>query len=200
MWGPSPLDPTPTTPAMADELDFDLVFYPDPRLRRVAARVEEFGEELQETLKAMSRRMHASSGVGLAAPQVGLPQRILIINPTGRPEDELVLINPRITDRGGASTLLEEGCLSFPQIYAEIERPDECTVEAQNATGEAINAVFSGFPSRIIQHEYDHLEGVLLVDRMSPADKLRNKNDLEELVARYRRLQAKAQAGSRGSR
>jgi peptide deformylase len=182
---------------IADEFDLDLVFYPDPRLRRVAEPVEDFGEEFQEIVQAMSRRMHTSGGVGLAAPQVGLSRRVLIINPTGEPADELVLINPRILERTGPPTLLEEGCLSFPRIYAEIERPDECTVEARDPAGETVQTVFRGFPSRIIQHEHDHLEGVLLVDRMSPADKLRNKNALEELVARFRRLRAGGAGGGK---
>ena len=80
----------------------------------------------------------------------------------------------------------DEGCLSFPGIYAEIERPARYTVEAFRLNGEPIREEFSGFQSRIIQHENDHLEGVLLVDRMSPADKLRNKTALEDLIDRYK--------------
>ncbi|MEW6072132.1 MAG: peptide deformylase [Planctomycetota bacterium] len=181
---------------MADRLEFDLTFYPDPLLRRTAAPVERFDAELEAIAEAMLRRMAASQGVGLAAPQVGLARRILVLNPTGNPADELVLVNPRILSRGGPPTVLDEGCLSFPGIYAEIERPDECTVEASSPRGERIAATFAGFTSRVIQHEYDHLEGVLLVDRMSPADKLRHKAALEELVASYRRRRAAA-AGSR---
>jgi peptide deformylase len=134
--------------------------------------------------------MHKSKGVGLAAPQVGLKQRILVLNPSGDPKDDLVLVNPRIVARGGAQTLFDEGCLSFPGIYAEIRRPERCTLEALDVAGRAIGTEYTGFTSRIIQHEYDHLEGVLLVDRMSPADKLRNRTALEELVARFKRSAA----------
>ncbi len=112
----------------------------------------------------------------------------------GEPADDLVLVNPTIVGRGGADSFFDEGCLSFPGIYAEVRRPERCRVKAFDVEGRAIEAEYDGFVSRIVQHEYDHLEGVLLVDRMSPADKLRNRTALEELVARYKRA---APAGSR---
>ncbi len=180
---------------MAEELDDDLALVPDPVLRRVAEPITEFGPELETIVRAMFRRMVASHGVGLAGPQVGLRQRILVLNPTGEPDDDLTLVNPRITERSGPKVVLEEGCLSFPGIFAEVERPDACTVGAQDPQGAPFEATFTGFTSRIVQHEYDHLEGVLLVDRMSPADKLRNKAALEELVAGFRRARAKAGKG-----
>ncbi|HEX6884244.1 MAG TPA: peptide deformylase [Planctomycetota bacterium] len=169
------------------ELHFDLTLFPDPLLRRPALPVEVFDEELRAIVAGMFERMYASKGVGLAAPQVGLKKRILVLNATGKPEDELVLVNPRILERSGAPTKFEEGCLSFPGIYAEVERPDACRVAAQGVDGTPFEGAYAGFPSRIIQHEYDHLEGVLLVDRMSPADRHRNKAALEELVAKYKR-------------
>lgn len=168
------------------ELHFDLTLYPDPRLRRPALPVEVFDEELRAVVAGMFERMYASKGVGLAAPQVGLRKRILVLNATGAPEDEIVLVNPRILERSGSPTKFEEGCLSFPGIYAEVERPEACRVAAQQVDGHPFEGAYSGFPGRIIQHEYDHLEGVLLVDRMSPADRLRNKAALEELVTRFR--------------
>jgi peptide deformylase len=170
------------------ELHFDLTLYPDPLLRRPAQAVEAFDEELRAIVAGMFARMYASKGVGLAAPQVGLKKRILVLNATGSPEDELVFVNPRVLARSGTPTKFEEGCLSFPGIYAEIERPDACRVAAQRVDGSAFEGDYAGFPSRILQHECDHLEGVLLVDRMSPADRLRNKAALEELVARHKRV------------
>ncbi len=175
-----------------EELEFTLTLYPEPILRRVAAPVEVFDEALAATAGAMLRRMLASQGVGLAAPQVGLRQRLLVINPTGEPADELVLVNPTLIDKHGPATVFEEGCLSFPGIYAEIERPESCTVRAQDLTGRVFEASYGGFTGRILQHEYDHLEGILLVDRMSPAEKLRNKAALDALVDRYKRARAKA--------
>jgi peptide deformylase len=177
---------------MTEALEFTLSLYPDPILRKVAEPVVAFDARLGRIVEAMFARMKASHGVGLAAPQVGLRQRILVLNATGEPGDDLVLINPAIVARAGPSTLFDEGCLSFPGIYAEIARPDRCSVKAHDAAGTLIEMEYAGFVSRIIQHEYDHLEGVLLVDRMSPADKLANKAALEELVARYKRSSAAA--------
>jgi peptide deformylase len=170
------------------QLDFVVVRYPDPVLRRVAEPVTDFGEDLHRTVEAMFQRMVASKGVGLAAPQVGISRRILVLNPTGeRGPEDLVLVNPAIVARTGAETLYDEGCLSFPGIYAEVKRPDRCTVRAQGLDGATFEREFDGFVSRIIQHEYDHLEGVLLVDRMSPADKLRHRAALQELVEAWQR-------------
>jgi peptide deformylase len=141
----------------------------------------------------MFETMYASKGVGLAAPQVGLKKRVLVLNPSGDPDQTdqaLVLVNPAIVDRSGAPTLFDEGCLSFPGIYAEVERPDRCRVQAKNAAGEPFEGEYDAFVSRIVQHEYDHLEGVLLVDRMSPADKQRHKAALAQLVDDFRRRKA----------
>lgn len=174
------------------ELRFDLTLYPSPVLRRVAEPFEAFDEELGDIVMAMCALMYKSQGVGLAGPQVGLRKRVLVLNATGEPGDELAMVNPTIRSKEGEATVFEEGCLSFPGIYAEVERPDACTVEFWTPEGERREETFTGFKSRIVQHEYDHLEGVLLVDRMSRADKLRHKNALEELVDDYRRKAATA--------
>ena len=163
-----------------------ILHYPDPRLREVAEPVDEVTDEIKKLAEDLAETMYAAPGVGLAAPQVGLRKRILVLNPTGKAEDDLVLVNPTIVERSGSPTVMEEGCLSFPGIYAEIERPENCTVRAFDPKGEPLEAEYGGFVSRIIQHEYDHLEGILLVDRMSPGDKLRNKAALEELIDRYK--------------
>jgi peptide deformylase len=171
---------------MADKLEFQLTLYPEPVLRKVAEPVAAVDDEVRAVVEAMFELMGRSNGVGLAAPQVGLQKRILVLNATGKPEDALALVNVQILDRSGPSTIYEEGCLSFPGIYAEVKRPELCKVRATSPTGEPIEREFDGFVSRIIQHEYDHLEGVLLVDRMSAADKQRHKAALAELVDRYR--------------
>lgn len=181
---------SPTPRIMAQELHFDLTLYPEPLLRRPALPVEAFDEGLRAIVAGMFERMYASKGVGLAAPQVGLRQRILVLNPTNETQDERVLVNPRIVERSGPATVFEEGCLSFPGIYADVERPESCRVQAFRMDGTPFEETLGGFPGRILQHEYDHLEGVLLVDRMSPADRLRHKAALEELVAKYKRKAA----------
>lgn len=171
---------------MSEPLEFSLTLYPDPGLRKPAVPVTAFDDDLRAVVAAMFRRMRGSKGVGLAAPQVGLGRRILVLNPGDEPDDDLALINPEIVDRSGEMTVFDEGCLSFPGIFAQIRRPERCTVKAYDAEGRRIDREYDGFTSRIIQHEFDHLEGVLLVDRMSPADKLRHKAALEELVERYK--------------
>jgi len=173
---------------MTEKLTFQLTLYPTPVLRKVAQPVEDFDEELAAFVGAMYERMYESAGVGLAAPQVGSRQRILVINITGKADEgeELTLINAEILERTGPKSFYEEGCLSFPGIYADVERPERCRVAFQDVEGNQHEQEFDGFTSRVVQHEYDHLEGVLLVDRMSTADKLRNKGALEELVETYR--------------
>ena len=174
---------------MPAPLELRLTLYPSPVLRKVAPPVKSFDEDLKATVASMLEVMYTSGGVGLAAPQVGLEMRLLVINKTADREEadqEVVLINPTITSRGGKATLHEEGCLSFPDIYAEVARPDACTVEAQDVEGKALTLELTGFLSRIVQHELDHLEGVLLVDRMSAGDKLRNRTALQQLVDDYK--------------
>jgi peptide deformylase len=175
---------------MSQPLELTLTLYPDPILRKVAEPVESFDSELSDIVAGMFARMVASKGVGLAAPQVGLKRRILVLNATGEEKDNLVLVNPEILARGGAETVYDEGCLSFPGIYAEVRRPDRCTVRAYDVNGKPIAQEYAEFASRIIQHEYDHLEGVLLVDRMSPAAKVTHKAALQELVDRYKKQKA----------
>jgi peptide deformylase len=185
---------------MPDKLEFRLVHYPEPILRKVAQPVARFDEELARTVEGMFDLMRRSNGVGLAAPQVGLDQRVLVLNPTGDEKDALALVNVVILERSGPETSFEEGCLSFPEIYAEVRRPERCKISAFAPDGTVIEREFDGFTSRIIQHEYDHLEGVLLVDRMTPAEKLKHKSALEELVTRYKRArpaEVAAQAAER---
>jgi peptide deformylase len=178
--------------AMTDALHFDLTLYPEPVLRKPAEVVAAYDDELRAVVDAMFERMFASKGVGLAAPQVGLKRRILVLNHSGDRKDDLALINPVIVSRSGPETVFDEGCLSFPGIYAEIRRPERCAVVAFDVQGRRIEHEYEGFVSRIIQHEFDHLEGILLVDRMSPADKQKNRAALEELVAQYQRRQKAA--------
>lgn len=174
---------------MPAPLELRLTLYPSPALRKTAPPVQAFDDGLKATVAGMLEVMYESRGVGLAAPQVNLGLRLLVINETADREkidQELVLVNPTITSRGRETTLHEEGCLSFPDIYAEIARPDACTVEAQDVDGKALKLKLTGFLSRIVQHEMDHLEGILLVDRMSAGDKNRNRAALQDLVDDYK--------------
>jgi peptide deformylase len=178
---------------MSQPLTFQLTLYPHPVLRKAAEPIRAFDAQLASTVNSMLELMYESRGVGLAAPQVGLKQRVLVLNDSGEranAEREIVLVNPTIVERFGQPTVYEEGCLSFPGIYAEVTRPDRVKVRACDLNGVESEREYEGFVARIVQHEYDHLEGVLLVDRMSAADRLRHKVALEELKHRYRREQS----------
>lgn len=191
-----PTHPIATNPLtnMVERLEFDMTLYPAPVLRKPAEPVTAFDEELTEIVRAMFERMEKSNGVGLAAPQVGLKKRILILNHSGDPRDNLVLINPELISRSGPQIYFDEGCLSFPGIYVEVRRPERVRVKALDASGKPFEAEYDGLISRIIQHEYDHLEGILLVDRMTPADKHKNRAALDNLVERHRRAGEKAES------
>ena len=165
-----------------------VVHYPNPVLRGGGKPVESFGKELETLAADMLATMYESSGVGLAAPQVGLAMNLLVLNPTGETTDrtdELVLVNPRILERKKIE-YGQEGCLSFPSIYAEVERHKQIVVAYQDVTGKAIERKLGDFLARIVQHELDHLNGVLFVDRLSPADRLRVRTSLERLEERWR--------------
>jgi peptide deformylase len=170
----------------------EVVLYPGPALRRGGKRITSFDAELAETARQMLDTMYRARGVGLAAPQVGLDLDLLVLNPSGDPEDrdgEMVLINTEIVARKG-NEFGEEGCLSFPGIYAEIERAKKVTVRYQDLEGNEHEARVDGFLARIIQHEADHLRGVLFIDRMSSVEKLRVRNALQDLERQYQAARA----------
>ncbi|MGB0330356.1 MAG: peptide deformylase [Planctomycetota bacterium] len=174
---------------MSEPRSFEVVLFPDPVLRKEAEEVSSFDDDLRSIVDGMFARMFESHGVGLAAPQVGLSRRIFVLNDEGdaeKPDRNLALINPTIKSLKGDKVRLEEGCLSLPGVHCDVTRPDRCLVHAYDVEGKAFELEFEGFVSRIIQHEYDHLQGVLLVDRMTPSDKMRNRAAVEELKAQYR--------------
>jgi peptide deformylase len=166
----------------------EVLKYPDPILRRGGKSVEEFGEELQTIAQQMLETMYSYQGVGLAAPQVGLGISLLVLNPSGDPEDrdnELVMLNPKILSR---KTLEfgEEGCLSFPSIYAEVERHKKIRVSYQDLDGATHEVGFEDFLARIVLHEMDHLQGVLFVDRLSAAERVRVRGKLTDMETSYK--------------
>ncbi|MDY7010267.1 MAG: peptide deformylase [Planctomycetota bacterium] len=169
-----------------DPATFKIVRYPDPRLREVCAAVEESGDAMRGLVARMFELMYASRGVGLAAPQVGITIRLFIANPAAEPGDEAegVYINPEIIERSG-SEIGEEGCLSFPGISCKIKRAMSATVRAQDMNGKTFTQTAEGLLARIFQHETDHLDGMLLSDRMSTVAKIANRRLLKDLVDEY---------------
>ncbi|MCX7703424.1 MAG: peptide deformylase [Planctomycetota bacterium] len=161
----------------------EILKYPDERLRQVAERVTVFDEHLAELAYKMIDLMHEKKGIGLAAPQVGESIRLIVVSPSGKPGDDYVLVNPEVAPLSGTETC-EEGCLSFPGIYAPVQRPNKIFRRAQNLTGERVEFEAEGLMARIIMHECDHLNGVLFIDRLSLDDILPINSKLRELERR----------------
>ncbi|MBU0753720.1 MAG: peptide deformylase [Planctomycetes bacterium] len=162
----------------------ELVHYPHPALLKKTKLISP-GEydDLDARIEKMFEIMYQGKGVGLAAPQVGWSASLCVINPTLEKQDEEVLINPRIVGADGRE-IAEEGCLSFPGIYAKILRAQSVVVDFMNERFEAQKKEFTGFAARVVQHEIDHLENILLIHRMSEADRLVNRRRLKDLKAK----------------
>jgi peptide deformylase len=159
----------------------DIVLYPDPRLRAKNKAVDSFDESLATMVRGMFDLMYSQKGVGLAAPQVGLNIKLLVFNATGNAdnkENEIVLCNPVIKSKSKEKELAEEGCLSFPQILGNVMRHQSIVIEAQNLQGKTFELELEEWQARIFQHENDHIDGMLFIDRMTPASKALIKNDL----------------------
>ena len=152
-------------------LELEIIHYPHPTLRHVSKPLKRVDAELREMIAQMFLLMYEHEGVGLAANQVDLPYRLFVANPTGDPEqrgEEWVFINP-VLSKGKGQQEGEEGCLSIPGVNAPVVRKQSIHVEAYDLSGNEIVADAEGFMARILQHEVDHLDGRLFVDRLGPA-------------------------------
>ena len=149
-----------------------ILHYPDKRLRDKGQKVEAVTPELLTLIEDMAETMYAAPGVGLAATQIGEPHQIFVVDcaAEGEPSDFRVFINPEILERDG-STTYEEGCLSFPGAREEIERAARVRVKALDREGTEFTLEAEGLLAIAIQHEYDHLQGVLMIDRLGPLKK-----------------------------
>jgi peptide deformylase len=183
----------------------EIVKYGDPVLRAKGRRVTEVDDEIRELATDMLETMHAANGVGLAAQQIGEALQLTVIDVTeveDRPSTlklngveiepaaamPLVLLNPEMTLQGENESG-PEGCLSFPEITADIDRAHSVIVQAQNLDGESVAIEASGLLARALQHEIDHLNGILFIDRMSSATKV-------SLASRLKRMQKETQRGA----
>lgn len=164
--------------------DLTIIAWPDPRLKKVSAPVETFDANLTALANRMFELMREARGVGLAAPQVGMNIRLFVMNPTGKPEDDRVYVNPVLSEPTGEEEG-EEGCLSLPGINAQIVRSKTLQIDAQDLQGRPIRQAETGYLARIWQHETDHLNGILLTDRMGPVAKMANRKILKELEEKY---------------
>jgi peptide deformylase len=141
--------------------------FPDPRLRTVAAPVTVFDAELKQFVADMFETMYAANGVGLAATQVNVHQRVLVADMSDERNEPMVLINPEILEKDG-SQVYQEGCLSFPGIYADVTRALKVKVKANDVEGKDVIVEVEGPLAVCIQHEMDHLAGKVFVDYLSP--------------------------------
>jgi len=149
-----------------------IVIVPDPVLRKKAKRVTSFDKSLKKLIADMTDTLHEASGVGLAAPQVGVSERVIVlcINENEK-TTELAIVNPEVTKRKG-ERICKEGCLSIPGYIGEIKRSEEVKVKGYNAEGKEIKIKGQGLLGQALEHEIDHLNGVLYVDHLESQDKL----------------------------
>jgi peptide deformylase len=164
-----------------------IVTYNNPILREKAQPVEEFTDEISKLITDMLETMYNSDGVGLAAPQIGKSLRIFVMDADGMLEEEeeqpgpLVFINPEIVEKKGKKVPMDEGCLSIPEVSDKVVRPEEVVVNYKDENFEDQTIEADGWIARVIQHEYDHLEGVLFIDYLSAFRKRMHKSDLKAI-------------------
>ena len=178
----------------------DIVKYGNPVLRQKGERVESITSEITKLIDDMLETMRSAHGIGLAAQQIGRSLQLATVDVTGvedrpsrmeintkkvDPEDHmpLILLNPEWTAVGESTETSPEGCLSFPEVYGDINRPEEIDVKAMNEKGEEIKFRCGGLLSRAIQHEYDHLHGILFIDRMDGLVRSGLKSDIDIIQA-----------------
>jgi peptide deformylase len=171
---------------LLDPATLQIVNFPHPTLRYKSKAVKRVDAELRSTVRRMFELMYEARGVGLAANQVDLPLRLFIVNLKADPEEgeERVFINP-VVSRPKGSDEAEEGCLSLPGVYGQVKRPRQVRVNAYGLDGCEINAEVDGLLARVIQHETDHLDGVMFTDRMSTTGRLAVQAALDEFEAEF---------------
>ena len=146
-----------------------IITIPDPVLRRKAAPIERLDADLRRLMEDMLATMYDAPGIGLAAPQIGISRRLIVMDPSkdDQPKTPIIMVNPEILERSEAMRLHEEGCLSIPEFTAEIERPARTRVAYIDPEGKKQEAELEGIWSTLVQHEIDHLNGVLFIDYLS---------------------------------
>jgi len=162
-----------------------IIHYPHPTLRVKSEPVKAVDAAFKKNVRKMIELMHKYNGVGLSANQVDVPQRFFVMNFT--PEaDDLVFINPVISKQKGSEEE-EEGCLSLPGVYAQVRRPKAIHLNAHTMDGNEINVTLLGMTARIVQHETDHLDGVLFIDKISPLARVDIKHLLEDFELAFKK-------------
>ena len=171
-----------------------IVTYPHPTLRYRSKPIKRVDAELRAIVRGMFDLMYQANGVGLAANQVDLPLRLFVANLAARPDEgeELVFINPVISRPKGTDQA-DEGCLSLPELYGVVIRPKQVVINAYNLEGQEIRTPVTGLLARVVQHELDHLDGVLFVDRMSEGAQADIRGVLEEFELQFQSQRSSGQ-------
>ncbi len=159
--------------------DVKVIYIGNPLLRLVSKKIEVFDEKLREFVEELSKAMYVEDGVGLAAPQVGVSKRIFVYDAG---EGIRVVINPEFLWKSEETVQMEEGCLSIPGIYADLFRPSSVKLRYQDVEGNFHEEELSEYAARIVQHEADHLDGVLFVDHLSSAKRALLKSKLNQIM------------------
>ena len=170
----------------------EILPYPHPALRWKSKPIQEINDDLRRVVAEMFELMYAAKGIGLAANQVGLPYRLFILNLTADPEakdEEIVFVNPEILKRKG-STEGEEGCLSFPGMYGQVKRAAKIEIEAFDLDGTCFEYSLDELAARAVQHESDHLDGVLFIDRLTETARRELDPVITDFETQFRRWQS----------
>jgi len=158
-----------------------IVHFPHPCLRRTADPIAEITDEVRQVAERMIELMHEAEGVGLAAPQIDRPWRMFVTNSRQEGDADRVYINPVLREVGGDWEVREEGCLSLPDIVGDVRRPTTVTIEALDLDGNAFEMTSDDFLARVWQHEFDHLNGTLIIDRFTQVSKLATRKAVKAL-------------------
>ncbi|MGD9720817.1 MAG: peptide deformylase [Pirellulales bacterium] len=172
-----------------------IVQYPHPTLRRVSKPLVRVDQELLAVVREMFELMYQAKGIGLAANQVDLPYRLFVINLQSDPaatENEYVFLNPVLIDRKGNAEA-EEGCLSLPGLYGDVKRSERVTLNAYDLRGQELTLDLEGLFARAVQHEIDHLDGVLFIDRLSATRQMAIKDKLDEFETQFTGMQQRGE-------
>lgn len=157
-----------------------MAYWPSVVLRREAQAIESIDSDIVQLVKKMKDIMIDNNGVGLAGPQVGVSLRLFVISVDGTKENATAYINP-VIEPSGSKVTCEEGCLSLPGIFTKIKRQEKCTVTATDINGQKFTEEADGLKARALQHEYDHLEGITLAEKMGSAAKIVHRRQLKKL-------------------
>ncbi|KAL4307284.1 hypothetical protein AHAS_Ahas16G0262900 [Arachis hypogaea] len=172
------------------EAPLKIVEYPDPKLRAKNKRIVSFDDNLKSLAREMFDVMYKTNGIGLSAPQVGINVQLMVFNPVGESGEgeEIVLVNPRVSKYSKKLSILNEGCLSFPGIYADVKRPESVKIDARDVNGNRFSFSLDGLPARVFQHEFDHLQGILFFERMTEEVLGNIREQLQALEMKYEQL------------